>query len=290
MRTFIILLTILSIVVIIIFVRMSTRFQEYPLETETPIYNYQIINVYPHDPTAFTQGLSYHNGVFYEGTGKHGHSSLRKVELETGKVLQIHHLHQRYYGEGITLWQDKIIQITWRSSIGFVYNRQNFEPLGSFTYPTRGWGITHDGQKLIMSDGTDKLYFLNVENYERIGYIQVRDQNKPVVRLNELEYVNGEIFANVWMSNYIVRISPQTGNVLGWINLTGLLGWFDRMGLKPLLFGNRRPNVLNGIAYDADGQRLFVTGKWWPKLFEIKLVPAKIPKPPGNHKGLPQHR
>lgn len=231
-----------------------------------PVYSYRIINAYPHDPQAFTQGLIYHNDHIYESTGLWGRSSLRKVELKTGKVLQIRRLQRHLFGEGITRWQNQIIQLTWRSRIGFVYRSKTFEELGRFTYKTEGWGITHDGQKLIMSDGTDKLYFLNAKTFERIGQIQVRDNNKPIFKLNELEYIEGEIFANVWQTDYIARISPSTGQVLGWIDLSGLLE------IEP---SKRHESVLNGIAYDELGKRLFVTGKLWPKLFEIQVVKAK---------------
>jgi len=230
----------------------------------TPTYTYRIINAYPHDTQAFTQGLIYHNEHLYEGTGLWGRSSLRKVDLKTGKILQIKPLPKQYFGEGITLWQNQIIQLTWRSKIGFVYDAQTFEKLKSFTYHTEGWGITHDGQKLIMSDGTDKLHFLNPETFKKIGQIQVHDKNKPVFNLNELEYIQGEIFANIWQSDYIARISPTTGQVLGWIDLSGLLE------IEP---SKRHQDVLNGIAYD--GERLFVTGKLWPKLFEIQIVKHK---------------
>jgi glutamine cyclotransferase len=237
-----------------------------PIARTPIIYSYRIINTYPHDPNAFTQGLIYHEGVFYESTGLQGNSSLRKVKLETGEVLQIHHLDDRYFGEGITLWQHKIIQLTWQSRKGWSYNYQTFEKIQEFYYPTQGWGITHDGQKLIMSDGSDKLYFLNAETFENMGHIQVRYQNKPVFRLNELEYIEGEIFANVWLTDYIARISPSTGQALGWINLTGL---------KSKLPRNHSIDVLNGIAYDDNKKRLFVTGKYWPKLFEIQLVKSQ---------------
>ncbi|RKZ38478.1 MAG: glutaminyl-peptide cyclotransferase [Gammaproteobacteria bacterium] len=236
---------------------------------QTPrYYHYRVINTYPHDHKAFTQGLIYHDGVLYESTGKWGQSSLRQVDLKTGEILQIYHLPRRYFAEGMTIWQNKIIQLTWRSKIGFVYNLKNFEPLTHFTYPTEGWGMTNDGEKLIMSDGTDKLYFLNVKTFETIGFIQVRDQNIPITKLNELEYIEGEIFANVWKSDLIARISPQTGQVLGWIDLNGLKSLLPKTT-------HPKPNVLNGIAYDKIGQRLFVTGKFWSQLFEIQLVPVR---------------
>lgn len=224
------------------------------------------MKTYPHDQQAFTQGLVYHQGFLYEGTGLRGRSSLRKVELETGKVLQIHQLPARYFGEGIVIWQDKIIQLTWTSQVGFVYDRETFEQIGEFNYPTEGWGITHDGEKLIMSDGTNTLYFLDPETFAEIGQVKVKYGNQPVNRLNELEYINGEVFANVWMTDWIVRIDPNTGQVVGAIDLTGL--YYPDAQFK----GN---DVLNGIAYDPEGDRLFVTGKLWPNLYEIELVPKE---------------
>ena len=235
-----------------------------PETKNIPIQKYRIMNTYPHDNQAFTQGLVYHQGFLYEGTGLKGQSSLRKVELETGKVLQLYNLPDRYFGEGIVIWQDKIIQLTWQSRVGFVYDRETFEKLAEFNYPTEGWGITHDGEKLIMSDGTDTLFFLDPETFKEIGRIQVRAGNQPVKRLNELEYINGEVFANVWMTDIIVRIDPNTGEIVGAIDLSGLYN------PDPQFQGN---DVLNGIAYDTEGDRLFVTGKLWPNLYEIELVP-----------------
>lgn len=228
-----------------------------------PTYTYEIIHSYPHDPTAFTQGLVYVDGVLYEGTGLEGRSSIRKTALETGEVLQKRDLDPEYFGEGITVWQDRLIQITWKSQVGFVYDLASFEPLDDFQYPGEGWGLTHDGEQLIMSDGTNEIRFLDPETLTENGRIQVFDQTTPVVRLNELEYVNGEIWANVWQTNTIARIDPASGQVVGWIDLTGLLG--ATSSTQPV-------DVLNGIAYDAAGDRLFVTGKLWPTLFEIKLV------------------
>ena len=240
------------------------------IDNSQNIYTYQIVNSYPHDTRAFTQGLIYHDGLLYVGTGLRGHSSLRKVELETGKVLKLLKLPSRFFGEGITIWNDKIIQLTWTSNVGFVYNRETFEKLANFSYPTDGWGITDDGKNLIMSDGTNNLYFLNPETFERIRTIKVTekigDNQIPVEKLNELEYINGEIFANVWLTDNIVRISPETGEVLGKIDLTGLID------LQPIPAQGIPQNVLNGIAYDKENNRLFVTGKLWPKLFEIKLT------------------
>ncbi len=231
-----------------------------------PVYTYRIINSYQHDPDAFTQGLVFNNSTLYEGTGLYGHSTLRKVELVTGKVLQVRELSSEFFGEGVTIYDDRLIQLTWKSKIGFVYDRDNFELLREFSYSTEGWGITHDGKHLIMSDGTARLYFLDPETFEYLSYIDVHDNNSPVTQLNELEYINGEIYANIWKTERIARISPQTGEVVAWIDLTGLLKPEDR---------TVQVDVLNGIAYDANNNRLFVTGKLWPKLFEIELVPMK---------------
>jgi len=231
----------------------------------TPVYSYNVVNTYPHDRSAFTQGLVFEDGVLYEGTGLNGRSTLRRVELETGEVLQIHELPAQFFGEGVTVYGNDIIQLTWQSHVGFVYDRDSFELLQEFNYSTQGWGITHDGERLIMSDGTATLYFLDPETFEEIGRVGVYDNDGSVNRLNELEYVQGEIYANVWQTNFIARIDPQTGQVVGWIELKGLLTPEDRS--EPV-------DVLNGIAYDAENARLFVTGKLWPKLFEIELVSA----------------
>jgi len=209
--------------------------------------------------------LVFEEGVLYEGTGLNGRSTLRRVELETGEVLQIHELPAQFFGEGVTVYGNDIIQLTWRSHVGFVYDRDSFELLQEFNYSTQGWGITHDGERLIMSDGTATLYFLDLETFEEIGRVGVYDNDGSVNRLNELEYVQGEIYANVWQTNCIARIDPQTGQVVGWIELKGLLTPEDRG--EPV-------DVLNGIAYDAENARLFVTGKLWPKLFEIELISA----------------
>ena len=228
-----------------------------------PIYSYSIVNTYPHDPDAFTQGLVFEDGVLYEGTGLYGQSSLRRVELETGGILQIRELSDQFFGEGITIYGDRIIQLTWQSHIGFVYDKNSFELLQQFSYSTEGWGIAHDGMRLIMSDGTSTLHFLDPQTFEEVGQLNVTDSSGPVTRLNELEYIQGEIYANVWQTDLVARISPETGQVVGWIDLEGLLTAEDRT--EPV-------DVLNGIAYDADSDRLFVTGKLWPKLFEIELI------------------
>ena len=228
-----------------------------------PVTGYQIVRSYPHDPKAFTQGLVYLDGVLYEGTGMHGRSTIRKVKLENGEVLQIQKNEDRHFGEGIAIVGDELFQLTWQSGIGFVYDRTTFERTRTFNYHGEGWGLTYDGTRLIMSDGseTGTLRFLDPKTLKETGRLQVRDGNRPVDDLNELEIVKGEIFANVWNTDRIARISPQTGQVLGWIDLAGLLTPRERA----------TTDVLNGIAYDAAGDRLFVTGKDWPKLFEIRL-------------------
>lgn len=231
-----------------------------------PTYSYKVVKVYPHDIGAFTQGLVYSDGFLYEGTGQNGQTTLRKVDLKTGTVLQLHELPDEYFGEGITIFGDKIIQLTWQSNTGFYYDKESFLPIEQFHYSTEGWGITHDGERLIMSDGTAVLHFLNPQTFQEIATMEVADDKGPVKGLNELEYINGEIFANVWPSDRIARISPSTGKVVGWIDLRGILGYYEQQ---------HRVDVLNGIAYDSEKNRLFVTGKYWPKLFEIELVPAK---------------
>jgi glutamine cyclotransferase len=229
-----------------------------------PVAGYQVVKIYPHDRQAFTQGLVYLDGFLYEGTGLAGQSALRKVRLENGEVVQQHRLDPRYFGEGIAVWGNTIAQLTWQSEVGFVYDRATFKPVRTFTYTGEGWGLTHDGTRLIMSDGSDTLRFMDPATQKETGRLAVREGTRPVPNLNELEVVRGEIYANVWQSERIARISPKTGQVIGWIDLTGLLDPRDRVGV----------DVLNGIAYDARGNRLFVTGKLWPKLFEIRIKPS----------------
>jgi glutamine cyclotransferase len=229
-----------------------------------PTYSFVIVNVYPHDPDAFTQGLLYDDGWLYESTGRRGQSSVRRVEVETGNVEQVYALPEQLFGEGLTLFGDRLIQLTWKSQVGFVYDQETFDLEWVFEYPTQGWGITHDGERLIMSDGTSTLYFWDPQTLAEIGQVQVQADGCPIDRLNELEYVEGEVWANVWLTDTIARIDPQDGRVTGWIDLGGLL---DRESL------GQPADVLNGIAYDAEGGRLFVTGKLWPSLFEIQLVP-----------------
>ena len=224
-------------------------------------YNYEVVNSYPHNKDAFTQGLEYYNGYLYEGTGLNGRSSLRKVDLKTGEIEKIHHLEDKYFGEGITIFNDKIYQLTWKSRTGFIYNL-DFELIEKFSYKTEGWGLTHNNKELIMSDGSNHLYFLNPETLEKTKEIKVTKQGKKVNNLNELEYIKGKIYANVWQKDYIVIIEPTTGKVEGIIDLKGIINPDDY---------NYELNVLNGIAYDSDNDRLFVTGKLWPKIFEIKI-------------------
>ena len=232
-----------------------------------PVYGYKVIRSYTHDRLAFTQGLVYHDGVLYESTGMNGHSGIRKVRLETGEVLQARPLDSQYFGEGIVVWKDRIVQLTWRHGLGFVYDLKTFEPRRTFSYTGEGWGLTHDGTRIIMSDGSESgaLRYLDPATLKETGKLIVRDGTRPVAHLNELEFVKGEIYANVWQTERVARISPKTGRVTGWIELHGLLSPAEAAGV----------DVLNGIAYDAAKDRLFVTGKWWPKIFEIQLLPPK---------------
>jgi len=227
-------------------------------------FTYELINTYPHERNAFTQGLVFENGALYEGAGLYEKSSLRKVDIETGQVLQIYELPAQYFGEGITVYKDKVIQLTWKNNKGFIYDKDKFDLLSEFTYLTEGWGITHDGNRLIMSDGTSFLYFLDPETLEITGSVKINNNGAPLDKINELEYVNGRVLANIWQTDKIAIINPQNGNTGGWIDLTGLLQTQDYFGSV---------DVLNGIAYDSAEDRLFVTGKLWPFLFEIKLVP-----------------
>lgn len=222
----------------------------------------KVEKTYPHDPTAFTQGLFYEDGYLYEGTGKRGRSSLRKVELKTGEMIGSLSLPAEYFGEGITGFQDKIIQLTWTSRTGFIYDKRDFRLINKVRYPTQGWGITTDGKKLIMSDGTATIYFLN-PNFNEIGRIKVYDHNGPVNNLNELEYINGKVYANVYQENYIISFDPETGKVLERIDCSRLV---------PDKYRNSLEYVLNGIAYDPQNNRFFLTGKRWETLYEVSLV------------------
>jgi glutamine cyclotransferase len=227
---------------------------------------YRILHTYPHDPHAFTQGLVLAGGRLYESTGRNGHSSLRMVDLETGRLLQDQPVDAKYFAEGLTDWGSTLVQLTWETHVGFVYDRFSFRQLRTFSYSGEGWGLTHDRTSLILSDGTPILRFLDPATFKQVRRVTVKDRGKPVTDLNELEYLDGQIYANIWHSDRIARISPKTGKVLGWIDLSGLLPASER---------SEPEAVLNGIAWDAEHRRLFVTGKLWPKLFEIELIPEK---------------
>ena len=231
---------------------------------EVQEYGYEVVHAYPHDAGAFTEGLFYLDGYLYESTGMERQSSVRKVRLETGEVLQKHDLPEQYFGEGIVVWKDRVIQLTYKSQVGFVYDLGGFQVQRQFEYPGEGWAMTQDGKRIIMSDGTPELRFWDPESLQEKGRVTVTEFGQPLKNVNELEYIKGEIYANVWLTNRIVRIDPATGKVTGSVDLTGLLKAGD--------FVEGQTDVLNGIAYDAKGDRLFVTGKRWPKLFEIRLV------------------
>lgn len=228
-----------------------------------PQYTFKIIQTFPHDPAAFTQGLVFHNGFLYEGTGLKGRSSLRKVRLGTGEVVQEADLSPEFFGEGITIFKDEIVQVTWQSHVGFVYNLTDFHRLRQFSYPGEGWGLTTDGREIFMSDGTPEIRVLDPATLAEKRRFTVHDGNSRIKELNELEFVEGEIYANIWQTDRIARISPRNGELLGWIDLKGLLSPVYRLAPGA---------VLNGIAYDSERKRLFVTGKLWPKIFEIQLV------------------
>jgi glutaminyl-peptide cyclotransferase len=226
-----------------------------------PTFTYEIVNRYPHDREAFTQGLIYRDGALYESTGLKGRSSIRKVRLETGEILQHRSVARRYFAEGLTEFGGELLQLTWETGVGFVYDRTSLAERRRFSYRGEGWGLTHDGSRLILSDGTPTLRYFDPQTMQEVRRVRVTDRQLPVEELNELEFVRGQIFANVWLTDRIAMIDPESGQVTGWLDLTGLMP-----------AGNRLPNaVLNGIAYDAAGDRLFVTGKLWPTLFEIRI-------------------
>ncbi len=226
---------------------------------------YQVVHSYPHDAQAFTQGLIYLDGHLDESTGIKGQSSLRMEELETGRILQFHEVPSQYFAEGLTNWGNTLIQLTWETHTALVYDRATFKLLRTFSYTGEGWGLTQDGKNLILSDGTARLRFLDPETFREVRQVTVRDRGKPVTQLNELEFIHGQVYANIWHSDRIARIDPVTGKVLGWIDLSGLLPESER---------STQEAVLNGIAWDSAHERLFVTGKLWPKIFEIKVLPA----------------
>jgi len=249
-----VLITISMLVLTVSYILISK-----PAVTTAPTYGYEIVNTYQHDTSAFTEGLVYDSGYLYESTGLYGSSTLRRVDLETGTVLKSLALPNQYFGEGAAVIGDEIIQLTWRSNVGFVYNKESFSLINEFNYPTEGWGLTYDGSRFIMSDGSANLYFLDPTTFARVGQITVLDMN-PVSNLNELEYVKGKVYANVFGEDKIAVIDPKTGKVDAWIDLSSLPG--------PKTIPD---DVLNGIAYDSVSDRLFVTGKMWPNLYEIKL-------------------
>jgi len=233
-------------------------------DASVPVSAPEVIQAFPHDPKAYTQGLTVFNGNLYEGTGWFGESNLRRVDMTSGAILQQVDLPQDIFGEGIAVYGNRIAQLSWRSHLGYVYDRETFDLLGTFNYPTEGWGLTYDGSRLILSDGSDILRFLDPDTFTEVGQISVRAGGRPIRSLNELEFINGAVYANVWQTDRIAIIDPSTGNVCSWLDFTGL-------NTAPL---SSRDDVLNGIAYDGDAGRLFVTGKRWPTLFEIQVPMA----------------
>lgn len=230
-------------------------------------YTVEVVRSYPHDAGAYTEGLFFLNGFLYESTGQEGHSTVRKVQLETGSVLQKHDVPAQYFGEGIVNWKNEIINLTWKHQLGFVYDLETFKPKRQFAYPGEGWALTQNGKHIIMSDGTEFLRFLNPNTLKEVSRLKVTYEGKPLKNLNELEWVDGEIYANVWLTDNIVRINPTTGAVVGLIDLKSLGPLSGK--------SNNTDDTLNGIAYDAAGKRLFVTGKRWKRLFEIRLAQSR---------------
>ena len=252
--------------VLILFAAMAACACGPASQAGVPEYGYDVVHVYPHDRTAFTEGLFYLDGFLYEATGLTQQSSIRKVKLETGEVVQKHDLPPEFFGEGIIKWKDRLYQLSYTIEVGFVYDFATFQEKSRFKYPGEGWSMTTDGKVIYMDDGTPQIRIWDPETLEEKGRFTVTDEGKPVKDINELEWVKGELFANIWQTDRIARIDPKTGKVVGWIDLTGLLAASDIVDT-----GDFRTDVLNGIAYDAQHDRLFVTGKNWPKLFEIKL-------------------
>ena len=236
-----------------------------PAKTEavqsTPVYGYDVVAVYPHDADAFTEGLIYRDGYLYESTGLEGDSTVRQLDLETGKVLRRHDVPRPHFGEGLTDWGQKLVQLTYTSKVAFVYDVDTFKELSTFEFTGQGWGLTHDDKRLIMSDGSANLRFIDPDTHRELGQLEVRDGGEPVMSLNELEFIRGDVYANVWHTNRLAVIDPASGRVREWIDLTGL----NPDSIK------KSEAVLNGIAYDANRDRLFVTGKWWEHLYEIRV-------------------
>jgi len=232
-----------------------------------PTYGYTVVRSYPHDTQAFTEGLLYRDGFLYESTGLNGKSSIRKVDLASGKVLQSKDIPPQYFGEGLTVWGDTLVGLTWQTQTGFVFDLKTFAFKSQFSYPGEGWGLTHNGKELIMSDGTATLRFLDPKTFLELRRVKVTADGIAVDQLNELEVVEGEIFANIWHTNTIARIDPATGKITGWIDFGKLYPGAGK--------GRNGEDVMNGIAYDAEKKRLFVTGKLWPKIYEVKIAPRK---------------
>lgn len=230
-------------------------------------YGYRVVKTFPHDPHSFTQGFEFHDGLLFEGTGMNGQSYLKKEKLETGQVLQQSKIDDQFFGEGITVVGQQVYQITWKSGTGFVYDKTSFVAKRAFQYPGEGWGLATDGSKIYMSDGTDTIRVWDPATLKELRRFRVRDGATPVDQLNELEYINGEIYANIWQTERIVRLSPVDGRVLGYIDLTGL-----RAAAQKVAKASEPMDVLNGIAWDAAGKRLLVTGKYWPRIYQIELV------------------
>jgi glutaminyl-peptide cyclotransferase len=237
-----------------------------PGNAAVPEYTPVVVKSFPHDPNAFTEGLLYHDGFLYEATGRNGQSSIRKVVLATGAVVQQKALDPAYFGEGIDVWKNRLIELTWKNEIGFIYDLDTFKQLGTFKYPGEGWALTDDGSHLIMSDGTSDLRILDPDTLAEIRRVHVTCEGRAIQNINELEWVKGQVYANVWRTNVIIRIDPASGDIVGLIDLTDLAA-------ATVTFSGE--NVPNGIAYDAAADRLFVTGKLWPKLYQITLAPRQ---------------
>jgi glutamine cyclotransferase len=270
-------ITLLAILLIVVFniagMRLSAEGQtrsssDFLMTTKTPIDEIVVVHTYPHDSSAFTEGLVYHKGYLYESTGLRGKSALRKVEVNSGRVIKEADLAEKYFGEGMAILRNKIYQLTWQNQTGFIYNLSTFKLIGKFSYAGEGWGLATDGKNLFMSDGSSQITCRAPDTFQIIRKINVRDGDRPIDKLNELEIIGGEIWANIFMENIIARISLQTGEVLGWIDLRPL---FSRLPASP------KRDVLNGIAFDSEKERIFVTGKFWPTLFEIKIRNKKTP-------------
>jgi glutamine cyclotransferase len=247
---------------------LSPDVPDLAVQGSAPVDGYRVVKVYPHDPAAYTQGLIYRDGFLFESTGISGRSSLRKVELETGEVVQQRPVDAAHFAEGLVDWKGQLVQLTWQSNVAFVYDLASFAPRRTFNYSGEGWGLTRDEQRLILSDGTDQLRFFDPDTFRETGRVTVTDGQARIRDLNELEYIRGEVYANVWHTDRIARISPETGRVVRWIDLQGLMSSGFRLEFEA---------VLNGIAHDAERNRLFVTGKLWPRLFEIEIIPRARP-------------